>query len=1172
MATVQEMMDAAASVETAETMSAGDMFKGTLDNKNDEDWIRIELTAGMVYTFSLSGAEEGGSNDTVLKLFDSKGGLIDSNDDIDGPMGKLDSEIKGFIPEVSGVYYLSASAYTGNPFVENDGTYTLTVTEMEPPDADAGDDIPGTGDNDKLFGTEKSEKISGFGGNDSLYAMAGDDTLVGGDGDDLLVGGPGADTLMGGAGNNDTISYAHSEAGVTINLGDGTARGGNADGDTIVDMTGDRIENVIGSEHDDTLTGSRHPNSLWGLGGNDELDGGRSMDNLYGGAGDDDLDGGEDDDTLEGGYGADVLTGGDGMDTASYSMSMMGVTVRLHSGQAKGGDAEGDVWGGSGTVEYLDGDEEMAEATVADIEYLTGSAHDDILAGDLRDNTIKGGGGNDTIYGGPNPADADTESNALLTNKDMLHGGGGNDRIFGGVGDDTLYGNAGDDMLHGGSGNDTYYGGAGNDLIYADAMDLTINGWVEAPPVVNGDAQTEAAGDPMTADTVSYARLEDGVTRALNNPGAATPTEGVTITNVENIIGSQGDDVLTGSNQANVIEGGEGGDNLTGGDGEDTVSYESSDDWVRIDLDSDPNTANTVTASRGHASGDTLSGFENIRGSARDDELDGNGAANKLWGLAGDDEINGDGGDDTIEGGAGADEMDGGDGEADTLSYATSDASVTVNLTTASVSGGHATGDTIETFEADDPTSNDDDDMIDVSTFERVAGSMHDDHLTGDHRMNVLMGMGGDDTIRGMAGWDMLIGGPGADRLDGGESGAMDAVEADATADPQIDAVPAMAEDVDWAVYRHASSGVTVNLSTRMGEGGDAMGDTLVGIELVWGSDNEEEGEGDTFIASAGADYIHGDLGNDTVSYEASEMGVRASLNDAFDDDTWDKSPTHENVAAESDPTANLDLVTEATPANGVGLPDADLAPGFQYRVGTSDIDLAGATREQIEDNTNGAAGDRLGGIENLTGSDYNDVLTGDENANVLKGGGGDDELDGLAGNDTLEGGAGDDTLSGGDESGDDADGNPNGDTLMGGAGDDTLSGGTGDDTLNGGAGDDDLTGGGGADTFVFSTADAGDSDVILDFDSTQNDKLDLSAFGLTDEELLEAIEYRGDINPGGTADGYVVINLEAHGGGRITLSSVADLDALEDTSAEDADPLNNEINTLNMDLFDLGG
>ena len=51
------------------------------------------------------------------------------------------------------------------------------------------------------------------------------------------------------------------------------------------------------------------------------------------------------------------------------------------------------------------------------------------------------------------------------------------------------------------------------------------------------------------------------------------------------------------------------------------------------------------------------------------------------------------------------------------------------------------------------------------------------------------------------------------------------------------------------------------------------MGDTLKNIELVWGSK-----QGDTFIASSGADTIHGDGGSDTVSYEASKHGVDVEL------------------------------------------------------------------------------------------------------------------------------------------------------------------------------------------------------------------------------------------------------------------------------------------------------
>ena len=51
-------------------------------------------------------------------------------------------------------------------------------------------------------------------------------------------------------------------------------------------------------------------------------------------------------------------------------------------------------------------------------------------------------------------------------------------------------------------------------------------------------------------------------------------------------------------------------------------------------------------------------------------------------------------------------------------------------------------------------------------------------------------------------------------------------------------------------------------------------------------------------------------------------------------------------------------------------------------------------------------------GIENLTGSGFNDTLTGDGNANTLSGGAGNDTLNGGAGNDTLDGGAGTDTAT----------------------------------------------------------------------------------------------------------------------------------------------------------------
>ncbi len=85
-------------------------------------------------------------------------------------------------------------------------------------------------------------------------------------------------------------------------------------------------------------------------------------------------------------------------------------------------------------------------------------------------------------------------------------------------------------------------------------------------------------------------------------------------------------------------------------------------------------------------------------------------------------------------------------------------------------------------------------------------------------------------------------------------------------------------EHIDWAVYKHAEAGVEVNLSTRRGTGGEAMGDRLIGIELVWGSEYD-----DTFIAAADEDeidMIHGDGGSDTVSYELSEEAVTVDLSE----------------------------------------------------------------------------------------------------------------------------------------------------------------------------------------------------------------------------------------------------------------------------------------------------
>ena len=1131
MATVREMMmqDAPASIGTSYMMAVGDTYHGVLGTKYDTDWIAVELEADATYVISLTGSvmeDDGGSDDTVLRLYDSKGGLIMMNDDITPSGNDMNADtgddtnlnsMLTFTPEEDGTYYISASSYMNNPEDDNSGSYTVSVVALDLPL-----DIEGTDDDDKIFGTDGGEKIAGNDGNDAIYAGGGDDEIDGGDGNDLIQGGPGEDDLTGGDGL-DTVSYEHSPMGVTVNLRAGTASGGNADGDELADD----FENVRGSENDDDLSGDRGVNKIWGIGGNDVLYGDKSGDFLYGGPGDDELKGGDGDDTLEGGPGADELTGGEDEDTASFASSMMGVTVRLHSRQIEGGDAEGDTWGDLVTVEYElpDEDGEPVEhmETVPDIVHITGSNMDDILAGDSRDNTIMGLGGNDKLYGGPGGGD------------DILMGGGDDDMAFGGPGDDSLHGGAGDDMLVGGPGDDDYDGGYGSDMIYARDGD---EGDDDTGNISGGPADDEGV------DTLSYARNEKEVTIDLND---------ARFTSIESLVGTSEDDTLTGDNAApTTVEGGDGADTLSGGTGRmNTVSYVSSDRRVSIDLSDET----TDTASGGHAQGDTLTEgtFDNIIGSAHDDILIGDNVAatrqNVIKGLAGDDEIIGGDGSDTIEGGPGADGLDGDRGredgqtqelrgigaglDGDTLSYASSGARVVANLATHTYSGGDAEGDEVAVQRGDgaDMYDHDDDpdtEALEVSSFENLTGSNHNDRLTGDHRSNTIMGLDGDDVInggdamdvlnggkgadqiKGEGGGDHLIGGPGPDRLDGGEiKGERDNMKPNDAFDPELGEsptnmrmIPLAAEDYDWAVYRSAEASVTVDLSNNEGTDGDADGDRLIGIELVWGSFHN-----DTFIASADEDtfdIIHGDGGSDTVSYEASDTAVTVNLSTAAH---------HTTQAPDTTDVDNpIQFPNEETPAV------EDVSAGN---------DVGDAT-------TNGAFGDRLGSIENLTGSSHDDVLTGDTQINILKGLGGDD------------------TLSGGDAD----------DTLYGGSGRDMLSGGAGEDTLDGGTGPDELSGGTDNDTFIFAPGHG--DDIINDF--ADGDQIDLSAFNLDADDLIPLIGIRGD---GADGTARVVIDLRSVGGGSIEITDQTDLDAVFDI-ATGTDPDDSTIDFEANDAIDI--
>jgi Ca2+-binding RTX toxin-like protein len=94
---------------------------------------------------------------------------------------------------------------------------------------------------------------------ENIIGSAHDDTLIGDGGDNRFEGGAGADTIEGGGGGIDTAAYTRSNAGVVVDLTAATGKGGDAEGDRLAS-----IENLVGSDHADVLTGDGGANRIDG--------------------------------------------------------------------------------------------------------------------------------------------------------------------------------------------------------------------------------------------------------------------------------------------------------------------------------------------------------------------------------------------------------------------------------------------------------------------------------------------------------------------------------------------------------------------------------------------------------------------------------------------------------------------------------------------------------------------------------------------------------------------------------------------------------------------------------------------------------------------------------------------------------------------------------------------
>ncbi|MED7668656.1 retention module-containing protein [Pseudomonas moraviensis subsp. stanleyae] len=190
--------------------------------------------------------------------------------------------------------------YTANDNHGGSDTANVSISYQD------GHTLTGTAGDDVLVAGSGNNVINAGDGNDVLSGGSGNNEMHGGAGNDLLYSGAGNDLLDGGTGS-DTASYAHATAAVTVNLGLlGAQHTLGAGTDT---LTG--IENLLGSNFNDSLTGDGNNNVINGGLGNDFLNGGAGDDLLIGGMGNNTMTGGAGADTfqwLKGNSGHDLIT------------------------------------------------------------------------------------------------------------------------------------------------------------------------------------------------------------------------------------------------------------------------------------------------------------------------------------------------------------------------------------------------------------------------------------------------------------------------------------------------------------------------------------------------------------------------------------------------------------------------------------------------------------------------------------------------------------------------------------------------------------------------------------------------------------------------------------------------------------------------------------------------
>jgi len=918
---------------------------------------------------------------------------------------------------------------------------------------------PGTEGDDVLVGTAQADELNGLGGNDTISGLGGSDTLIGGSGNDIFKGT--ASEL-----NGDTIT--DFAPGDTIVITDATfgSFGFNLVGNTLVytggaltlqgPLTGELVAAAAPGggvqftlEPNETLNGTEQADNIDGHGGNDTINGLGGNDNLLGGSGADVVNGGSGDDNI----------GSDQTDALGFFTD-----TALDHDILSGGDGDDWIWAGYG--DDVDGGQGTDRLTYsfAGLDHGVTVSTTDIISG--QPHAYAGGTIQNVEYligiDGTNYADTITVS--APNNSVGVHGGDGDDLIIAAPGTFIVGadGGAGDDRLVSGAFADDFWGGTGS-------------------------------------DTIDYRNAASGVTVTLANPGQqGTGSDGDTMREVENIVGSAFNDTLTGANPDNVLEGGAGNDTIDGGNGYDTASYASAASAVTVNL-ALFGAQNTLGAGI-----DTLLNIENASGSAFNDTLLGNAAVNVLSGLAGNDSLDGGAGADTLIGGLGDDHFYI-DNASDAIVEAAGegdDAAFVLGTYTL------AQGVSVETLYA-----------LNQSGTEPLVltGNEYGQSLYGNLGDNYLNGGQGADFLVGLAGNDNLLGGTGADHMQGGTGNDVYYV------DEAGDLITELAGEGDNDILVATASYTLadgVSVETMSAEQNSAA-INLTGNELaqsLYGN------AGDNILTGGGgADYMVGGAGNDKYYVDTSDF-IGESVGGG---DDWIFVATSYTLREGNEIETLVALNQDSTdPVNFSGNEFGQSLYGSQ---GANQLDGGGGNDFLVglggNDFLIGGAGN-----DNLQGGTGNDLYYVDGGDQIFEAANEGDDLAVAFASFTLGAGQSVETLSANEGSG--------AINLTGNALAQSIYGNSAANVLTSGGGADSLTGGAGNDTFVLTNA-AGVATVT---DYTAGDVVDIRQFlsvangtNVVGSGYVRIVGTQLQVDANGGGDAFVTVG-NVSGSGNVTI------------------------------------